>query len=57
MNHQVHVNPDLKELMEMPDEEIINGTRNAYSMGAEVFNFVADEMALMIADFNNLLFR
>ena len=41
----------------MPDEEIINGTRNAYSMGAEVFNFVADEIALMIADFNNLLFR
>ena len=45
--YQAHEDPDLKELLELPDDELIDLTRKAYSLGAEVYNFFANDMKNM----------
>ena len=44
----------MKELLEKSTEELVEWTRNVYSLGAGVYNFFADEMGLMIENFHNL---
>ena len=44
----------MKELLEKPIEELIDMTRDVYSLGAEVYNFFADKMGLIIATFEQL---
>ena len=44
----------MKELLEKSTEDLVDWTRNVYSLGADVYNFFADKMGLMIEIFYNL---